>query len=241
MRFSDSENSGTNAVEEESLLVWVVEDHEVYREELCGALTRFRSRSITAEGFRGAHELLDRIRSCRQVPDVVLLDIRLPGISGIELIGEIKRWESAVKVIMLTNQDNAELIDQSLRSGADGYLLKTASLPYIIESVHLAQSGGLALDPKVTLWLMQKGEISMPCREAAASSLSSREQDVVNLLAEGRLKKEIADQLGVSFHTVDTHLRRIYEKLGVANKNAAVAEAMRQGLIGRSREPGLVN
>lgn len=222
-------------MEDDEIDIWVVEDHRAYREQLAEALGEARSlnvRSVKKFGtgasfLRSWNETNYAVR-----PEVILLDIRLPGKNdGLSLLREIRRADGpgqGPSVIMLTMHDDPKLILEALSAGASGYLLKSAALSYIVESIAQARTGGMVLHPEITAWLVG----SRPAREKLEGpELTQREGEVLTLMAKGFVKKEIADQLGISFHTVDGYLRQVYEKLEVPNKNAAVAEALRRGLI----------
>ncbi|MFT5468080.1 MAG: DNA-binding NarL/FixJ family response regulator [Verrucomicrobiales bacterium] len=219
---------------DEEIEIWIVEDHRAYREQLAEAIGETRSLNVGAVRQFGSSAAF--LRTWNETnhavrPEVILLDIRLPGKNdGLSLLREIRRPGPGEEpsVIMLTMHDDPNLILEALSAGASGYLLKSAALSYIVESIAQARTGGMVLHPEITAWLVgsraTKAKLEGP-------SLTTREGEVLTLLAKGLVKKQIADQLGISFHTVDGYLRQVYEKLEVPNKNAAVAEALRRGLI----------
>ncbi|MEM7012106.1 MAG: response regulator transcription factor [Verrucomicrobiota bacterium] len=222
--------------EDEEIEIWVVEDHRAYREQLAEAIADNQSLNVgSVRQFGSGMEFLRAYGSADdpQLPDVVLLDMRLPGSKdGLSLLRAIRETGNEVSVIMLTMLDDPNVILEALSAGANGYLLKSAALSYIVESIAQARRGGMVLHPEITAWLAGSAvKRATPQTDPNAPSITQREHDVLTLLAEGLVKKEIADRLGLSFHTVDGYLRQIYEKLNVPNKNAAVAEALRRGLI----------
>lgn len=221
---------------DDEIEIWLVEDHRAYREQLAEAIAETSSLNVSSvQQFGSGSAFLRAFRAAdaQQLPDVVLLDMRLPGSNdGLSLLRAIRETENKISVIMLTMLDDPNVILESLSTGANGYLLKSAALSYIVESIAQARRGGMVLHPEITAWLASGAvQRAQPQTDPNAPSITQREHDVLTLLAEGLVKKEIADRLGLSFHTVDGYLRQIYEKLSVPNKNAAVAEALRRGLI----------
>jgi two-component system nitrate/nitrite response regulator NarL len=211
--------------------VMIVEDHPEYREGIALALEtevdiELISKFGTAE--RALRNLQDRREPRR--PDVILLDLNLPGITGLEALPYFRTCQPEAKVIILTQSDQEADVLTAISAGAAGYLLKSAPLDHITESIRTVMSGGAALDAKMARLILKNLEKSPP-RQEAERKLSAREFDVLTLLGKGFLKKEISDQLGVSVTTVATHVRHIYEKLNVQNAAAAINKAYQTGIL----------
>ena len=162
-------------------------------------------------------------------PDVVLMDINLPGMNGVECVRKLKQILPTTQVVMLTAYEDTENIFNSLAAGAAGYLLKRSKSAEILEAVRDVMNGGSPMSTHIARKVVQ----SFQSRPSAAPAepteeLSPREQEVLNLLSQGFMYKEISDKLGISFETVRTYIRRIYEKLHVRTRTEAVAKALRR-------------
>jgi len=183
----------------------------------------------SAPGFvcLGAHatgELLFQALP-RGLPDIILMDINLPGLNGIECVSLLKAQYPIVQVIMLTVFEDSDRIFGALRAGASGYLLKRILPAELLQAVRFVQSGGAAMTSVIARRITE--EFMRPTLAGQSPGeyeiLSTRENEVLKKLAQGALVKEIADQLGVSFGTVRTYIRRIYEKLHVRSRSQAAA------------------
>jgi DNA-binding NarL/FixJ family response regulator len=156
-------------------------------------------------------------------PDVVLVDINLPGISGIECVAKLKAQIPDLRVLMLTTYEDGHLIFNSLRAGASGYVLKNRPPAELIEAIEQVYEGGapmsMGVARKVVAYFRQ-----LPKPVSEIEKLSDREEAVLALLAQGYLYKEIAEKLGISLNTVRTYLKRIYQKLHVQSRTEAVAK-----------------
>jgi DNA-binding NarL/FixJ family response regulator len=156
-------------------------------------------------------------------PDIVVMDINLPGMTGIECVRKVKKVEPSIQFMMFTVYENNDQVFEALKAGASGYLLKKTPPLQIIESIKELYQGGSPMSASiarklVTVFLSQN--TVQPSPEAAV--LTPRETEVLHLIAKGLLYKEIAEQLGISFHTVRQHIGKIYEKLHVQNKTEAI-------------------
>jgi DNA-binding NarL/FixJ family response regulator len=158
-------------------------------------------------------------------PEVVLLDIGLPGVSGLEAAARIRAGAPAVEIVMLTIREDDEAIFQALQAGACGYLLKTSPPARILEAIREARCGGAPMSPSVAR------RVAESFRRPMVSPLSPREGEVLSLLCDGHTYKTIAARLYVSVETVHTHLKAIYRKLEVNSKSEAVAKALRDRLV----------
>ncbi|MGD0260912.1 MAG: response regulator transcription factor [Verrucomicrobiota bacterium] len=200
--------------------VSIVEDDRGTRESLSELLGR-------APALRcvGAHpngeEALRRIPG--EEPDVVLMDINLPGMSGIECVARLKERLPKMQVLMLTTYQESDLIFDSLRQGASGYLLKNMPPAELIQAVEQVHGGGAPMSMQIARKVVNHfQQIRHPASEV--EKLTKREQEILAHLAKGYLYKEIADQLGITLSTVRAHLHTVYEKLHVQSRTEAVVK-----------------
>jgi DNA-binding NarL/FixJ family response regulator len=155
-------------------------------------------------------------------PDIVIMDINLPGITGIECIKKIRSVTSGMLFMMFTVYENNDQVFEALKAGASGYLLKKTSPPQIIEAIKELYHGGSPMSSQIARKLVTHFQGKQEVLKDEAAALSAREKEVLENLAKGMLYKEIADQLGISFHTVRQHIGNIYGKLHVQNKTEAI-------------------
>ena len=206
-----------------AITVSIVEDND----QLRGTLARVISR---AEGFQclsqypNAEAALESLPKER--PNVVLMDINLPGMNGVECVRRLKPLLPESQVVMLTAYEDTENIFNSLAAGASGYLLKRTSSAELLAAIKDVQKGGSPMTTHIARKVVQSFQ------KAGASphpteNLSAREQEVLDCLSRGFLYKEIAEKLGISYETVHTYIRRIYEKLQVRTRTEAVAKFLR--------------
>jgi DNA-binding NarL/FixJ family response regulator len=168
--------------------------------------------------------------ACEPAPEVILLDVGLPGMNGIQGIREIKSRAPSVQVLMLTVYDDHQKVFDAICAGASGYLLKTDDDQGIVDAIQEVLRGGAPMNPRVArLVLSMFTKLAVPPKHDYG--LSAREKEILELIVQGLLKKEIADRLGLSYHTVDNHLRSIYEKLHVHSRSGAVAKALNERLF----------
>tara|TARA_B110000305_G_scaffold235578_1_gene295432 strand:+ start:4600 stop:5271 length:672 start_codon:yes stop_codon:yes gene_type:complete len=219
----------------ESTSVIIIEDNREYREVIKLALAEVDDLRLI-ESFAtceiGLRFLLD---ASTPQPDIVLLDLRLTGMMGMEAIPYIKDYSPDSKIIVLTQSDNETDVLKAISLGATGYLLKSATVQEILTGIRNVQAGGASLDPDVAKFVLQDLKKRLPTQETKVQ-LSSRETEILRLLADGFVKKQIADQLNIGYTTVDTHVGHIYEKLQVRNAPSAVSMAYRLGLFSDEKE-----
>lgn len=214
--------------------VWTVEDNALFRATLAELIDRHPRLTCTC-ALSTCEELIDRLTHAPP-PDVVLLDIGLPGARGVDGIAPIRARASQTRIIMLTVHDDDESVFDALRAGADGYLLKNARGAEITDAIESAMLGGAPINAfiarKILLTTFGSTTPTSPVESHPKddSVLSAREQQILQELVRGRSLKEIAFLLRISRHTVDTHVRSIYAKLEVNSRGGAVAKAIRQGL-----------
>ncbi len=205
----------------------IVEDIRDIREGLA-TLINFTEGFNCAGSYRSMEEAIPRIKG--NVPDVLLSDIGLPGMNGIEGIGILKQQYPDMTVLMLTVYDDDERIFDALCAGASGYLLKRTSPAKIIENIREAVSGGAPMSPEVASRVIKLvREVRPP--EKVDYDLTPHETRLLRLLVEGHNYTTAAEELGVSYNTIKFHMRHIYEKLQVHSKSEAVAKALQNRII----------
>ncbi|SRR5260221_9317581 len=204
--------------------VSIVEDNDKLRGTLARVLNR-------ADGFRcvsqypNAEDALKDLPSVK--PNVVLMDINLPGINGVECVRQLKKLLPEIQVMMLTVYEDTENIFDALAAGANGYMLKRTSSKELLEAIRDVQRGGSPMTMHIARKVVQSFQRTAAA-EAQTENLSEREQQVLDLLSQGLMYKEIADKLQISYETVHTYIRRIYEKLQVRTRTEAVAKFLRR-------------
>jgi len=204
-------------------VVGIVEDNRKIR----GLIQRYLDMQEGMEcpvAVDSVEEMLDYLKS-HEAPDVLLMDIQLPGMSGIQGIGIIKDRYPEVEIIMLTIYHDSHKIFDSLVAGASGYLLKHTSLPEIHESIETLLDGGAPMSPQIARKVIS--HFNKPRKQAGKHDLTPREQDIVNGLVDGLSYKLIADRYDISIDTVRAHIRNIYRKLHVNSKAEVIAKSLR--------------
>ena len=207
--------------------VSIVEDNDQLRATLARLLNR-------AEGFRCVSQHPDAESALAALPaerpEVVLVDINLPGMNGVELVRRLKQAAPQILAVMLTAYEDTENIFNALAAGAAGYLLKRAPRSELLEAIREVRRGGSPMTTHIARKVVQSFQKTSPSprTDGASDTLSTREQEVLDLLSHGFLYKEIADKLGISYETVHTYIRRIYEKLQVRTRTEAVAKFLRR-------------
>jgi DNA-binding NarL/FixJ family response regulator len=200
----------------------IVDDHPVVRDGLRGAFTGDPDFEVVGEAANGL-EALAQVE--RAGADVVLMDLRMPEMGGVEAIGRLRRSAPSVRVLVLTTFDTDKDVLPAIEAGATGYLLKDAPREELVRAVHAAYRGESVLSPAVASRLI--GQVRRPAQE----SLSKRELDVLRLIADGATNREAAAKLFVSEATIKTHLLHIYDKLGVRDRAGAVGEAYKRRML----------
>ena len=200
----------------------LVDDHPVFRDGLRGVFADDPDFEVVGEAANGAEAVA---RVGRGGADVVLMDLRMPGMGGVEAIRRLRETAPTVRVLVLTTYDTDSDVLPAIEAGATGYLLKDAPVEDLLRAVRAAAKGEAVLAPTVAGRLMGK------VREPAPSVLSQRELQVLKLIADGATNREAAAKLFISEASIKTHLLHIYEKLGVRDRAAAVVEAFRRGLV----------
>jgi len=209
-----------------SSVIWIIEDHDRLRatlQEIIGI-----SIDCEASSFASCEAAVVELAKGNR-PEVIILDLGLPGMSGLEGIKKFKAATPSSEIVVFTVFDDRTNVFQAICAGASGYLLKSEPLERVISAIHEVRQGGAPMTPEIARLVLDRfSKIPTPTVEVA---LSERERDVLRLLAEGLTKKELADRLDLSVHTVDNYLRRVYRKLHVNTLGGAVAKALRDGLV----------
>lgn len=203
----------------------LADDHQLFRDGLKAMLQAWGQVNIVGEASHGS-VLLTVLAS--QTPDIVLLDISMPQVSGIDLLPTIKERFPNVKCIMLTMHEDVQYVLRSLKQGADGYLLKDADEEELKTAIQEVYGGKKYFKNKISDMIVA----NLSGEQAPETLLSEREIQIVRLVAEGKITKEIADQLYVSVRTIETHRSRIMRKLGVVNTAEMIRMAYKKKLIG---------
>ena len=206
-----------------TIRILIVDDHSVVREGLRIFLGRDSELEIVDEAADGA-EAIEKARRLR--PDVVLMDLLIPVIDGISATSIIRRESPETRVIALTSVVDSALVTGSIRAGAVGYLLKDAQANELRTVIKAVAAGQVQFSPQVSSYLLR--ELQEPVKP---TTLTDREAQVLNLLAQGKSNKEIASYLQIAEDTVKSHIRHILTKLGVQSRTQAVILAIRQGLV----------
>ncbi|MFC1766915.1 response regulator [Planctomycetota bacterium] len=218
-----------------TIRIMLVEDNPEYREVIHLAIEDEPDMELT-HPYGTAEIALRSLQdtATRQGPDLILLDLNLPGLSGLDALPSFIKAIPKAKVIILTQSDNETDVLRAISLGASGYLLKSSTANQITEAIKTVIQGGAPLDPSIAKFIL-KSFTSQPPKAASKKLLSAREIEILTLLAEGFVKKEIADRLSISSHTVITHVSHIYEKLHVSNAPSAINKAFHLGIFTTKR------
>ena len=205
--------------------VLIVDDHPVTRDGLRAALTTAADVEIVGEASNG-EEAIEAVGKLN--PDIVFMDVRMPGMTGIEATRAIRERYTDTRVILFTVDESRASIAEAIQAGVSGYLLKDVGADELVHAARLALEGKAVIHPALTQAFIE--EVRLVDRRPEAP-LSRREIEILQKVAYGSTTKEVADQLGISPHTVKTHLERVFEKLGANDRAQAVAIAIRRGLV----------
>ena len=208
--------------------VWLIEDDPLFRDtmsDLIQSSARFRC----AHAFANGEDALALLAQGKDLPRLILMDLTMPIMSGIECTRAIRKRNSAIPVIMLTVHQSNDRIFEAICAGASGYLLKSQPGGEILRSLETALDGGAAMDGQIARRVLEM--FAKFVTPAADYRLSDREREILELMVAGRTKGQIAERLVLSPHTIDKHVRNIYTKLHVNNRSGAVAKALKENLI----------
>lgn len=210
------------------ITVWIVEDHPVFAKHLRRLICSEEDLDCT-QHFATATELFDKLSHGSERPDILMLDLGLPGRGGLEVLAQLRIDEPKLKVLILSGFDDRERVYRAICNGASGYLLKTSDPDEILGGIRDVMHGAAALSSAIASMILLGFSKHGPVEKL--EPLTQREEQVLGGLVKGFIKKEIGEQLSISPHTVDMHLRSIYRKLHVRTQTEAVAKALRQGLV----------
>ena len=210
--------------------VLLIEDNAEYRAVINLALDDEKDIELIAEFGTPEIALRSLLDLSVPSPQIILLDLRLPGMSGLDALPYFREYSPNSKIIILTQSDSEKDVLRAITLGASGYLLKSASIKEILTGIKSVVAGGASLDAGVAKFLLKNLQHRIP-KATLNIELSHRELEILELLSQGLVKKEIAQKLNIGYSTVDTHVGHIYEKLQVKNAPAAVGKAYRLGIF----------
>ncbi|MGQ9455549.1 MAG: response regulator [Armatimonadota bacterium] len=218
-----------NESDGKKITILIADDHAILREGLRGLLEECDDIVVVGEATNGS-ETLDKARQFK--PMILLLDLIMPGMGGVEVLETLATEELPTRTIVLTGVDDDELLIRSIKSGAMGYLLKDVASSQLVDAIRKVAEGGCWLPPDLTGKLF-RGIAKRPQSDESAklSLLTARELEVLKLLGEAKSNVQIAEELFISEHTVKVHVSRILEKLGLSHRAEAVRFAIRCGLV----------
>jgi len=207
--------------------VLIVDDHKLVREGLKAVFDQGDEVDVIGEAGSGeeAIEMVDKIN-----PDVILMDISMPGMNGIQATKAIRDSHPDAKIVILTMLDQEGYVYEAIKAGATGYMLKSTSSDELVNAIQTVNEGKALLHPDATAQLL-KEFVQLANNKAKDYGLSNREMEVLQLLSEGKTNKEIAKALWISEQTVKTHVAHIFDKLGTSDRTETVARALRSGLV----------
>jgi DNA-binding NarL/FixJ family response regulator len=214
----------------DEIKILLAEDHAVVRESIRESLMRESEFKVVGEACDGE----EAVKLAGQLlPDVILMDISMPGLNGIEATKQIKALHPSVAILILTAYDDEQYIFSVLSAGAAGYLLKDVGVAELVEAIKTVYKGDSVLYPTIAKKVLQKFRASKEntAKEKPEDLLSERESTVLKLAAKGLSNNEIAHELHLSVSTIESHLRAIFNKLGVGSRTEAVIEAMKKGWL----------
>ena len=214
--------------------IWLVEDNQIFATGVQRVLNHMDDMKCGGH-YNSVEKAFAALESGRK-PDVILLDVQLPGMDGISALSHFKGMAPEAKIVILTVIDDAEKIFRAVCAGASGYMLKSSSSAQIAEAIKQVIDGGAPMTPEVARKVLDtladnEDQKDKKDKKDAAYDVTPRQRDILRLMADGLVKKEIADALNISVNTVSTHMQRVYERLHVTTNTGAVAKALRKKLI----------
>lgn len=217
----------SSAPTSEPLKVWLIEDHQTYGERLVRALNRLDGIHCT-QRFTACEDAL-AVPVGEPLPHVLLLDVELPGINGLDAIAPLRQRMPKAAIVILTVFEDDEKIFRAICAGAAGYLLKTATTDEIADALRIAAGGGSPINPRIARRVLDMFSRAHPPQKDYG--LSPREREILELLVQGQTIKEAAAALGIGFYTADEYIRGVYVKLEVNSRGSAIAKAVKEGLV----------
>jgi len=207
--------------------VWLIEDHKTYGERLARALNRLDGIACPRR-FTACEDAFAALTS-ETPPHVLLLDVGLPGINGIDALAQLRQLAPMTAIVILTVFEDDDKIFRAICAGAAGYLLKTSSTEDIAAAIRSAATGGSPINPTIARRVLDMFSQANPPRKDYG--LTPREKEILQHLVQGQSTKEAAARLEISYHTADGYIRDIYEKLQVNTRSGVVAKAVKEGLV----------
>src|SRR5512146_2477980 len=208
--------------------VLVVDDHAILREGVRALLQLHQDIEVVGEASHGT-EAIEAV--ARLDPDLVLMDIAMPGLGGIEASLELKKMGRRARILILSQYEDREYVRRLLKAGVSGYVLKKSAGAELANAIRAVHRGGLVLDPEVARTAMEEGGPAAPGAADPYEALTDREKQVLKLVAEGRSNKEVAEVLGISVKTAMSHREHVMEKLAVHNRTELVRFALKRVVI----------
>jgi DNA-binding NarL/FixJ family response regulator len=210
----------------EALDVWLIEDHKTYGQHLAGALNRLDDISCRRH-FTACEDAFVALTT-EPAPQVLLLDLGLPGVSGLDAIARLRELSPQTAIVILTVFEEDEKIFRAICAGAAGYLLKTAGVDDIAGAIRSSAAGGSPINPTIARRVLDMfSNVNLPPRDYG---LTPREKEILQLLVQGHTTKSAAALLGIGYYTADEYIRTVYGKLQVRSRGSAVAKAVKERL-----------
>lgn len=211
----------------DAITLWIVEDNNLFRESMAGVINQTPGMHCP-HTFSTCEEAI-QVLEMGDAPEIILLDIGLPGMSGIEGLKHFHALSPATQVLILTVHEDHDKVFEALCAGATGYLLKPTSMAEVVEAIETVRRGGSPMNAQIARKVLTMfSRLAVPKKDYG---LTDREQEVLHLLVDGLTQRRIAETLFLSEHTINTHIRNIYAKLHVHSRSGAVAKALKERLI----------
>jgi len=212
----------------EQIRILIVDDHEVVRDGIVGNLVRQQDFAIVGQASNG----LEAVQKAADLsPDIILMDLRMPELDGVEAMIRIKQDNPEVKFIVFTTYSDDDYLFAAIKAGAKGYLLKDAPREELFKAIRAVSRGESLIQPVFTTKVLDKLASELSRKSTGADVLSDREIEVLDLMAKGVSNRDIADQLSITQSTVKTHVTSIFQKMNVTTRTEAVTTALKRGII----------
>lgn len=213
-----------------NIKILIADDHALFREGIKAVLSAYSDLQVVGEAADG-QEAIEEAK--RLQPDIVLMDIAMPGLGGLEATLELKKLFPKLKILVLTQYDNREYLYRFLKAGVSGYVLKRAAGTELVNAIRAVHRGGTFLQPEMTPSVVEGflGKLALAEQEDPYEKLTDREKQVLKLVAEGKTNKDVAEVLAISVKTAMAHRANLMEKLGIHNKAELVRFAIERGIV----------